>query len=76
MEDLQKKISNIKASGGGGKFSDWVGGYEIAVKEMDWRKGIKLIIHIADVGGHGNEFSEKDKHHPKQGQLLPPLIQE
>ena len=28
---------------------------------MNWRKGIKLIIHIADAGAHGEEFIKGDK---------------
>ena len=42
---------------------------------MKWRGGIKLIIHIADAGAHGEEFSINDRY-PDQGLLLPPLIQE
>ena len=42
---------------------------------MDWRNGIKLIIHIADAGAHGIEFSEEDKH-PKEGPKLYLKIEE
>ena len=42
---------------------------------MDWRKGIKLIIHIADDGAHGEEFTKGDKH-SKEGIKLTSLIQE
>jgi hypothetical protein len=59
MEDLKNKISTIRAYGGGGDGAeDWVGGYELALNKMDWRKGIKLIIHIADDGAHGEEFTK------------------
>ena len=75
MEDLKNKIATIKAYGGGDIPEDWVEGYKIALNKMNWRKGIKLIIHIADAGAHGKEFSKFDKH-PEQGALLPPLIQE
>ena len=75
MQDLQKKIGTIKAYGGGDTPEDWVGGYEIALKSMQWRNGIKLIIHIADAGGHGEEFSKNDKH-DEQGALLYPIIEE
>ena len=75
MEDLKKKISTIKASGGGDIPEDWVEGYKLALNNMNWRKGIKLIIHIADAGAHGEEFSKGDTH-PEQGPLLCPLIKE
>ena len=42
---------------------------------MKWRNGIQLIIHIADAGAHGTEFSEGDRY-PEQGKLLPPKIEE
>ena len=75
MDELQNNISTIRGYGGGDGPEDWVGGYTIALNEMKWRNGIKLIIHIADDGAHGKEFSKKDKH-DDQGKLLPPLIEE
>jgi len=75
MTNLKNNISTVRAYGGGDGPEDWVGGYEIALNKMNWRKGIKLIIHIADAGAHGEEFSKGDRH-PDQGPLLPPLIQE
>ena len=75
MEDLKEKISKVKAYGGGDGPEDWVGGYDIALNKMKWRNGIKLIIHIADAGAHGKEFSKDDKHED-QGPLLPPKIEE
>ena len=73
MEDLKNKISKIEPYGGGDIPEDWVGGYDLALNKMEWRNGIKLIIHIADAGAHGREFSSRDRH-PEQGALLPPLI--
>jgi hypothetical protein len=76
IEDLRNKISNIRPYGGGGDGAeDWVGGYELALNKMDWRKGIKLIIHIADDGAHGKEFTKRDKH-SEEGIKLTSLIQE
>ena len=40
---------------------------------MEWRNGIKLIIHIADAGAHGEEFTKKDKY-PEEGPKLTNLI--
>ena len=42
---------------------------------MKWRNGIKLIIHIADVGAHREKFSRGDKY-PEQGPLLINKIEE
>ena len=75
MKDLQKKIGKIKAYGGGDGPEDWAGGYEIALNDMKWRNGIKLIIHIADDGAHGEKFSRGDKY-PEQGPLLINKIEE
>ena len=75
IKDLQNKISSIKAYGGGDRKSDWVRGYEITLNNLNWRKGIKLIIHIADTGAHGKEFSKGDKYE-EEGPKLISLIKE
>ena len=75
IEDLKKKISTIKVYEGGDSPEDWVEGYKIAINEMKWRKGIKLIIHIIDAVAHVTEFSKRDNC-PEQGPLLHPLIKE
>ena len=74
MEKLEKNISTIKASGGGDIPEDWVEGYSLALNNIEWRNGIKLIIHIADAGAHGKEFSKKDKY-TEEGPKLIPLIE-
>ena len=73
METLRSQISTVKAYGGGDGPEDWVEGYKLATNNIAWREGTKLIIHIADDGAHGTEFSSGDRH-PEQGPLLPPLI--
>ena len=42
---------------------------------MKWRNGIKLIIHIADAGAHGEEFSKGDKYND-EGPKLVKIIQQ
>ena len=32
----------------------------MALKNMKWREGIKLIIHICDDGAHGEQFTPND----------------
>jgi len=73
METLREKISTVNAYGGGDEAEDWVEGYKLATNNIAWREGTKLIIHIADAGAHGKEFSEGDQH-LDQGPLLPPYI--
>ena len=74
MKALKNKISKIVPNGGGDSPEDWVEGYKIALNNMGWRDGgMKLIIHIADAGAHGEEFSEGDKH-PEEGPKLIELI--
>lgn len=41
---------------------------------MNWRDEIKLIIHVADYGAHGKNYSNSDDYHPDLGSELPPLI--
>ena len=69
IENLKRSISEIKANGGKDLPEDWVWGYKTAVEEVGWRNGTKLIIHIADAGAHGVEFSKGDRH-PDEGPKL------
>jgi hypothetical protein len=73
METLRSQIESVRASGGGDEAEDWVEGYRLATNNIAWREGTRLIIHIADAGAHGKEFSPSDNH-PEQGALLPPYI--
>ncbi|OHT15062.1 hypothetical protein TRFO_42713 [Tritrichomonas foetus] len=41
---------------------------------MNWRKGIRLIIHIADAPAHGNSYCNEFMHN-EEGSKLDPLIQ-
>jgi len=76
MEALKNKISKIEPKGGGDLPEDWVEGYNMALSNnMKWRNGMKLIIHIADAGAHGVEFSRGDKY-PEEGPKLEKLIKE
>ena len=74
IQVLKEKISTIRAYGGGDIPEDWVWGYKTAVENVGWRKGTKLIIHIADAGAHGPEFSVDD-HYDKEGPKLKKYIE-
>ena len=75
MYDLQSFVQDIIPVGGGDTPEDWVGGYNLALNNMNWRNGNKLIIHIADAGAHGNDYSNNDNH-PFEGPKLDKLIKE
>ena len=76
MNSLKNNISKIEPYGGGDTPEDWVEGYNIALSDkMKWRNGMKLIIHIADAGAHGEEFSEGDNY-PNEGPKLEQKIKE
>ena len=70
-KELQSNISKVRAYGGGGDLAeDWAGGYELALNKMNWRNGIKLIIHICDDGAHGEQFTEKDPFYDEGEKLI------
>ena len=75
MKDLQNNIGKIEAYGGKDIPEDWVGGYSIVLKDMKWKNGIKLVIHIADAGAHGKEYSKNDNY-PDEGPKITSLIKE
>ena len=75
MNNLKNEISKIKPYGGNDEPEDWVAGYTIALREISWGNGIKLIIHIADAGAHGEEYSIGDKY-SEEGPKLTELIKE
>ena len=39
------------------------------MNKISWRSGNRLIIHIADAGAHGEEYSSRDKY-PLEGPKL------
>ena len=57
VNTLPSKISKIKAYGGGDLPDDWVGAFKLINEKIKWRNGIKVIIHLADAGAHGKEFT-------------------
>ena len=64
VDDLKTKLMSISAKGGGDTPEDWVGGYRLALNNMNWRtKSIKIIIHIADAGAHSLRFTKGDTKH-------------
>ena len=62
VNTLPEQISKIRAIGGGDLPEDWAGAYKLANEKINWRKGLKVIIHLADAGAHGKEFTLSDKY--------------
>ena len=82
-KEFKNKLEKIRLQGGGDGAEDWVSGFKIALEELSWGNGTKLIFHIADAPAHGKTFNidkysdyfleeENDEH----GQNLNELIKE
>lgn len=69
VNSLPEKIGKIKAYGGGDLPEDWVGAFKLANESISWRNGIKSIMHLADAGAHGKEFTLSDKY-PEESEKL------
>lgn len=68
---LKSELSSERASGGGDGPEDWVGGYEMALDNIAWRSGTRLIIHIADAPAHGSEWCNENNHNEENSKLYP-----
>jgi hypothetical protein len=66
---FQETIKNINILYGGDGAEDWVGAYSIAINNINWRNGIKILIHITDAGAHGKIFSQYDEHEAESEKL-------
>jgi hypothetical protein len=74
IQAMVRFLEGVKASGGGDCPEDWVGAYEIALHQIQWRTGGKTIIHMADAPAHGSKFGGPG--HEEEGPKLVPLIEE
>ena len=71
---LKNELSSETATGGGDGPEDWVGAYDLALNNLAWRNGTRLIIHIADAPAHGSEWCNYSNHEEENKKLYP-LIQ-
>ena len=74
INEFKNFVTNVQLLDGGDEPEDWYGAYNIAVNQIKWRDGIRCIIHIADAGAHGTDYSEGDVHSgegPKLDSLIP-----
>ena len=68
---LKSELSIEKADGGGDGPEDWVGAYDMALNNIAWRNGTRLIIHIADAPAHGSEWCGSTNHEEENSKLYP-----
>ncbi len=74
VNNLPEQIKKIKAYGGGDLPEDWVGAYKLVNEKINWRNGVKTIIHLADAGAHGKEFTLSDKYPEESDKLKAELL--
>ena len=74
VNTLPEQIQKIKAYGGGDLPEDWVGAYKLVNEKINWRNGVKVIIHLADAGAHGKEFTLSDKYPEESDKLKTELL--
>ena len=75
VEKLQQWIATQPPTGGGDSPEDFVGAYHILLNHLNLRTdSVKLLIHFADAGAHGEEFGYSG--HEDQVPLLINLIKE
>ena len=58
---FKEKLEAIERQDGDDVAEDWVSGFRIALEELNWRNGTKLIFHIADAPQHGKIFNTDKK---------------
>ena len=68
LEKIKQFCNNWKTQNGGDEAEDWAGGYSIALNDIYWRDGKRIIVHICDSPAHGTKYSKKsgDNHREKQ----------
>jgi hypothetical protein len=73
VNSFPERIGKITAYGGGDIPEDWVGAFKLANEKISWRNGIKVIIHLADAGAHGQLFTPFDKYPEEEAKLITEL---
>jgi len=68
---LKNELASEVATGGGDIPEDWVGGFDLALNNIAWRNGTRLIIHIADAPAHGSQWCNEENHEEENDKLYP-----
>jgi hypothetical protein len=71
MDALVAFLAGVCAHGGGDGPEDWVGAYDLVLREIQWRDGAKTIIHIADAPAHGKRYCGHENHEEESHKLAP-----
>ena len=71
VNKLKSEIASERATGGGDGPEDWVGAYDMALDNIAWRNGTRLIIHIADAPAHGSQWGGEYNHEEENSKLYP-----
>ena len=67
LEQIKNFCDNWINQDGGDGAEDWVGGYKLALDEINWRNGRKIIYHICDAPAHGRKYSKEfDDNHQEE----------
>ena len=56
-DEFRAKLEEVELQNGDDVAEDWVSGFQIALDELEWGNGTKLIFHIADAPHHGKIFN-------------------
>ena len=59
--EFKSKLEEIELQDGDDVAEDWVSGFKIALDDLNWGNGTKLIFHIADAPQHGKHFNTDKK---------------
>ena len=58
-KEFKSQLNNINLQHGYDAAEDWVSGFKLALEDLNWGNGTKLIFHIADAPAHGKHFNIK-----------------
>jgi hypothetical protein len=70
-EALTTWLEDIRATGGGDGFEDFVGAIQMALTRISWRGGKRALIWIADAPAHGRRWCGTENHQEEEGKLEP-----
>ena len=54
---FKSELEKIEMQNGNDVAEDWVTGFKMALEDLKWANGTKLIFHIADAPAHGKIFN-------------------
>lgn len=58
---IQERLEKMEAYGEDNQIEDWATAYNLVNNKINWRKGIKFLIHMTNLGAHGILTTEDDQ---------------